>query len=66
MLVLLSSPLRGGKGRNADANAENVAIMTSLFVAALLMISSSPSVPFAGGREEIRVGWRGDCLCIAR
>lgn len=66
MLVLLSFTLRGGKRRNADANAENVARMTSLFVAALLIIFSSPSLPFAGGREEVRIGWRGDCMSITR
>ena len=57
VLVLLSFTLRGAKGKNADARAENVARMASLFVTALLIISSFPSLPFAGQREEVRVEW---------
>lgn len=47
VLLLLPLDLRRGKGSNADANAEDGARLTYLFVAALLKISSTPPLPFA-------------------
>lgn len=57
MLVLLSFTLRGGKGRNADANAENVAKMT-LFCCCLvnLFLSNPPFCRMKRGSKG-RVEW---------
>lgn len=52
MLLLLPLNLRRGKGGNDDANAEDGARLTYLFVAALLKIFSTPTLPFAKRSKE--------------
>lgn len=66
VLLLLPLNLRRGKGSNADANAEDGARLTYLFVAALLKISSTPSLPFARRSKEGRAGEQRDCLSTSR
>lgn len=52
MLLLLRLDFRRGKGSNDDADVEDGARLTYLFVAALLKISSTPTLPFARRSKE--------------